>query len=254
MMARNLFQPIAILIIMTSIFVGCRLLEETPKTQVNEEPTAQHPAEEITEADLVEDMKAAGETYVKSIERLIEYYTEIDNKLKLQWAKKELDALGPKYGPPPKLGPIRYQAIESIRQADDLFYEAQALGRGIIDSDRKDILRRQLQKYEQLIRDYPTSDKIDDAALFAGLFLEADRNYVAALYYYMSAFKRDPETPYPARFKAAYILDKHLHRYNEAFELYIEAIKLEGRNGKHRQWKELAEARIREIEKLGEDK
>ncbi|MHC4121267.1 MAG: tetratricopeptide repeat protein [Planctomycetota bacterium] len=255
MMERKVFQTTAMLIIMTNVFAGCRPLEKPPTTQLDEEPPAQHPAAEITEADLVEDMVAARETYEKSLERLIEYYAETDNKLKLQRVRRDMRALIPIYGPPSRLVPDHFKANDTIPAADDLFSEAQAREP---PSDRtlprpSTVDRRRLQKYKRLIRDYPTSDKIDDAAFHAGLFLEEDRNYVAALYYYMSAFKWDPETVYPARFKAAFLLDEYLHQYDEAHKLYTEAIELEGSSGKYRQWKELAEERIREIEKLGED-
>ena len=77
---------------------------------------------------------------------------------------------------------------------------------------------------------------------------------MVALDYYRSTFQWDPETPYPARFKAAYMLDKYLHRYDEALKLYKEALKIESKNGKHEKWKELTENRIMEIQKLVESK
>ncbi|MHC4580675.1 MAG: tetratricopeptide repeat protein, partial [Planctomycetota bacterium] len=106
------------------------------------------------------------------------------------------------------------------------------------------------QNYNRLIKEHPTSDKIDDAAYKAGVIMEEFKDYVVALDYYQSAYKWDPETIHPARFRAARILDKQLHRYAEALELYQEAIRVEARFDKYRQWKEYAEMRIREIQKL----
>ena len=254
-MERKVFQTMAMLIIVTNVFAGCRLLEKTPTTQVDEEPTAQHPTEEITEADLVEDMAAARKTYLSSLKRLIEYYAETDKEVKLQWARKKLARLmTPAYpGPVPGLAHKQFKATDPIPAADALFSEAQAMKppNGVPPEPNKDRLR--LQKYDQLIRDYPTSDKIDDAAFQAGLILEEFREYRLAFEFYKDAFKFDAETFYPARFKAAYILDKHMDRHAEALQLYQEALKTEGVHGKHKVWKKFAEQRIREIQKLDKD-
>ena len=113
-------------------------------------------------------------------------------------------------------------------------------------------LRLALQKYEQLIKDYPSSDKIDDAAYRAGVILEELNDYMVALDYFKSAFAWDPDTIHPARFKAAHVLDKQLHRYADALALYQEALKIEARYDRHRQWKDFAELRTRELQKLDE--
>lgn len=129
--------------ILLNIFVGCRSLDKTPNALDAEESVAPPNSVETSEAELIEDLEAARKTYVNSLERLIEYYTEIDNKLKLQWVREELEALyRPIHRPEP--GPGHYKATDSIPAADTLFYEAHAMRRGIIDSDPKDILRRQL--------------------------------------------------------------------------------------------------------------
>ncbi len=46
------------------------------------------------------------------------------------------------------------------------------------------------------------------------------------------------------------MLDKNLHRNAEALKLYQEAVQTEGRFDKYREWKEFAERRIREMQKL----
>ena len=108
-----------------------------------------------------------------------------------------------------------------------------------------------LTKFEQLITKYPSSDKIDDAAYQAGEISEYFKDYSIALDYYQRAYSWDPDTPNPARFRAAKILDKHMHRNAEALELYKKAIEVEGRFGKNREWKDFAEERIEELQKSG---
>lgn len=250
----------AMLIILTNILMGCRSFDEEPRTPSDDGLEVPHTPPRATETDLVEELMRTRKAYQRSLERIVDYYTETGSKIKLQWARKELDALKSTCpNPVPRLAPDHYKATNSIPAADNLFRDAQALEKsiGVISETRynnRDKLRLAVQKYEQLIGEYPTSDKIDDAAFHAGLILEEFRDYMVSLDYCRNAFKWNPETPYPARFKAAYILDKHMHRYDEALKLYQEALKTEAKHDKHKQWKEFAEQRIKEIRELEEDK
>jgi tetratricopeptide (TPR) repeat protein len=146
--------------------------------------------------------------------------------------------------------------VASIPQADDLFYEGEAFEKkaGPLRPILKDenALRLALQRYDDLIKQYPTSDKIDDAAYKAGVIYEYFKDYSIALLYYQRAFEWDPDTIYPARFRAARVLDQNLHRNAEALKLYQEGVKTEGRFDKYREWKEFAERRIRALQKLDE--
>lgn len=248
------------LITLLGVFAGCpdpyrpesRIVPETGRE------TAFIPPPGASEIDLAEKVEISRKTYQQDLEYLVGYYTRTGNNMKLQWARRELSALKtmPRYkyilGPTPGED---YQPITPIPAADDLFYDAQKLEkeaglvRGIRDKNK---LRLALDKYEQLIKNHPTSDKIDDAAFYSGVILEELGDYMVALDYFKSAFEWDAETPYPARFKAAYILDRQLHSYAEALELYNEALKIEARFDRHRQWKDFAEQRIRELQRLDE--
>lgn len=233
------------------VFNNSRIISDTSMSEVS------YPPPGASETDLAEKVAISRQTYQQNLEHLVGYYTKTGNNMKLQWARRELSSLikMPRYryiiGPTPG----NYQASTPINMANGLFREAQAIEKSagpVIGVRDKDKLRIALQKYEQLIKDYPSSDKIDDAAFQAGVILEELNDYMVALDYYKSAYKWDQETIYPARFKSAYILDKYMHRYAEALELYQEAIQIEARYDRHRQWKEYAEQRIREIQKLEE--
>jgi tetratricopeptide (TPR) repeat protein len=104
-----------------------------------------------------------------------------------------------------------------------------------------------LDKYNQLIRKHPSSDKIDDAAFKAGGIYEHFKDYTIALLYYQRAYQWNPKTPYPAKFKAAFMLDKRLHRRAEALELYQQALQKEEKQ--HIDWRRFAEKRVRELTK-----
>ena len=261
-MARIVYTTVLITIM--SVATGC-VPSSTGPYVVPNPPDGRPPTVYIdpdaTETDLVEEMVINRQAYQQGLEQLQAYYSRTGNNMKFEWARKELRSLKTmtKYtyimGPTPGED---YRATRQITSADDLWYRAQEYekearplppSRLITDKNK---LRLALQYYEQLIKDYPTSDKIDDAAFQSGVILEELGDYVVALDYFQGAFKWDPETPYPARFKAAYILDNRLHRYAEALALYNEALQIEARYDRHRQWKEYAEQRVREIQKLDE--
>jgi tetratricopeptide (TPR) repeat protein len=143
----------------------------------------------------------------------------------------------------------------SIPDADDLYYDAQQLEKNagtlpILKNQNQ--LRLALEKYREVIRIHPSSDKIDDAAYRAGVIQEYFKDYSIALLYFKRTFQWDPDTPHPARFRAARILDKNLHRNAEALQLYQQAVKIEGQFDKYREWREYAERRIRELQKIDE--
>ncbi len=245
------------LITLVAIFAGCQPANDVYRVPGPERPSNPYFRPGATETDLVEEMAISRAAYEKGLEQLVGYYSRTGNNMKLDMARKELSShkrmLKYKYIIGPTASDL--QATDPVVAADDLFYATQRLQReatllGPLGDKNK--LRLALQKYEQLIRDYPSSDKVDDSAFQAGVILEAFGEYVLALEYYKSAFKWDPEIREPARFKAAYILDKHMHRYAEALVLYQEALKTEALFDQHRQWKVYAEGRIRELEKLGE--
>jgi tetratricopeptide (TPR) repeat protein len=172
--------------------------------------------------------------------------------MKLNWAKKELVALDNipqyRYIIEAEILPSNLRATTSIPEADEMYEDAVQLekeARVLIITKNNNKLRAALDKYDRLIRNYPTSDKIDDAAFNAGVIYEEFSDYSIALLYFKRAYQWDPETPHPARFRSARILDKRLHRNAEALELYREALNTEGKYGKRRIWVEYAQERIR---------
>jgi len=252
-----------VLIAMLNVLVGCqepgpervRLVPTDDTRPLNVAPPAG-----TSEADLVEEMAISREAYKRGLELLIGYYNKTGNDMKLGRAGKELQAfkLMTKYNyiMEPVLTSDVLEATTPVAAADDLYYDALAFEKssGVIPGlpRNENKLRLALQNYNRLIKEHPTSDKIDDAAYKAGVIMEEFKDYVVALDYYRSAYKWDPETIHPARFRAARILDKQLHRYAEALELYQEAVRIEARFNKYRQWKEYAEDRVRAIQRLGE--
>jgi len=254
-----------ILIVLLSVLVGCQGVDKGRGQRMPVDPRQSYgPGSVIniadtSEADLVEKMAVSRQAYKQGLELLAGYYTRTGNNMKLEWAQKELDALNtmPKYNYIIEAiaAPANLKVKDSIPGADDLYYEAEEIRKEagslpVLKNENQ--LRLALEKYNEVIRNYKTSDKIDDAAYNAGDIYEYLKDYSIALLYFQRTYQWDPETPHPARFRAARILDQRQHRNAEALQLYQQAVKIEGQFDRYREWREFAEKRIRELQKIDE--
>ncbi len=216
-------------------------------------------AADAEEIDLVEEMAANRKAYRQSLEMLMQHYESVGNHMKLQWAQQELQAFDEmpqyKYVIEAAVASSDLRAGASIPQADALYDEAVQLHE---EADKllvlkdKDLLRLALDRYNRVFREYPTSDKIDDAAFKAGTIYEHFKDYAIASTYYERAYQWDPATPHPARFRRAYILDNKLQRRAEALELYREALEIEAGQDRYQTWQTYAERRVGELSKTVE--
>jgi TolA-binding protein len=139
-------------------------------------PAAQPASPMSSERDILEQLAVNRQAYIESLQQLVTYYTGTGNEMKLKWAKKELANVmaSPQYTyvvEAQVAGPD-LRAVASIPAADQLYEDAVAtdkkarFGAPVTVDDR--MLRLAVEKYNQLIREYPTSDKIGDAAYKAG--------------------------------------------------------------------------------------
>jgi TolA-binding protein len=250
--------------VVLSMFAGCRLdtgevYFAPPRTETAMITPSVMDLSNVSEADLVEDIALNRQEYRQGLSILKDYYARTGNSRKYEWASRELKAMDSmvQYNylgdviPGPEL-----KARMAIAAADSLFLEANRIQRDagplpwswkveipyIKDPDQ---LRLALDKYRQLIKNYPQSDKIDDAAFWCGTIHEHFKDYSIALTYFQRAYQWDSSTPHPARFKAAYILDKKLGQKEEALDLYQEALNVEGT--RFLEWSDFAEKRIQEL-------
>ena len=203
------------------------------------------------EIDLVEQMTSHRRAYRHSLESLIQHYDAAGNHEKLTWAREELRSLDRipqyRYIIEAQVMPASLRATEIVPAADALYEEARRIHReaGVLPVLKdEEVLRAALGKYADLIRLYPSNDKIDDSAYHMGEIHEYFNDFSIALQYYQRAYQWDPTTPYPARYKAASILDRRLHRRAEALELYQEALVKEPQFD---DWRITAERRIRDL-------
>jgi tetratricopeptide (TPR) repeat protein len=259
-MAKRYFT--VILLVSLFFFIGCQSPIDSGNSRM------QPPRSTITstsvssvadkgEIDLVESVRANREAYRQNLNELVRYYNRTGNNKKLLWASKELNALNSM----PWFGYIiegtnitpDVRATTSIPDADLLYGDGELLMNeaklGGVVVTNKDKYRAALNKFELLIAKYPTSDKVKDAAYQCGEISEYFNDYSIALDYYKKTYQLDPDSStYPARFRAARMLDR-LHKYDEALKVYKEAIEIEGRYSRNLEWKKNAEERVAELEK-----
>jgi tetratricopeptide (TPR) repeat protein len=250
----------AAVMLLLTLLIGCEANTGTsqmlpPRTapyisEPNKPLMAPTSADEI---DLVEKMASSRQAYRRDLQALIQYYKTAGNHDKMSWAQDELAELNGihqyQYIIEAQVMPASLRATESIAAADQLYAEAEKLNRdaGLIPVTMlKDIslLQAALRKYGELISRYPTSDKIDDAAYKMAQIHEGLGDTTIALAFYQRAYQWDPATPWPARYKAADILDRKLHRRAEALQVYEEAI---AKDARFTDLRLMAERRVQEL-------
>jgi tetratricopeptide (TPR) repeat protein len=244
-----------LLIVLLNVLVGC-YEPDSGRSQFLPTPLKAVSVVDAGEADIIEHMATNRLAYRQYLESLVAHYKKTGNNMKLGWAEDELKRLNrmPQYNyiiEASITGPD-LKAKDSIAAANYLYDEAYRLEKAakrlvvIIDEN---LLRVALDKYNQVIKQYPTSDKIDEAAYRAGRIYEHFKDYTIALLYYQRAYQWDNATANPVRFKAAYILDQYLHRRAEALPLYQQAL---GNEKLSKEDKEFVEKRIDKLTKGGE--
>jgi len=254
----------AVVIVLLNVLVGCQSVDSgrgqlmPARTRTSIGAPGVVSVVDAGETDFVEQIAVNRQAYRQGLQLLVGYYTRIGNNMKLNWAKDELSALDSipqyKYIIDAEAAGANLRASTSIPEADETYQDALDLQKeagALLVVKNEELLRLAVDKYNRVIKNFPSSDKIDDAAYKAGEIYEHFQDYSIALLYYKRAYQWDPGTIHPARFRAARILDKRLHRYAEALELYREAIKTEGAYERHRKWTEFAEQRILALYSVG---
>lgn len=244
-------------VVLLAVLAGCRGVD-TGASQLVPRPLKDASvvkAVGASETDIIEQVTIDRQAYRNALESLIAHYKKTGNDMKLKWAKNEMKKLNkvPQYNYIIEsiVAPANLRATTRIAEAELIYIDARRLERAkkfhIFTRDSK--LRLALHRYNQLIRKHPSSDRIDDAAYRAGRICEHFKDYTIALLYYQRAYQWDPKTVYPARYKAAYILDVIQHRRAEALKVYQQALKKENLSTKQ---KEFAEERVKVLTKSDE--
>ncbi|MDD4888585.1 MAG: hypothetical protein PHU85_01550 [Phycisphaerae bacterium] len=150
-------------------------------------------------------------------------------------------------------GPVRARPQEKIAEADALMLSAMTSYRKLQGADRMGAraYKPVLEQLLRLIREYPQSDKTDDAYFYAAeLLKEYCEDDATAIEYYRRAYQIDPSTPHPARFQRAVLLDFRMNDRAGAIKEYRNAIRSESGLGTPwaRSNTDFATIRLRQLE------
>ncbi len=178
--------------------------------------------------ELVEQVLAARSQYKRALEELRAHYKTKNDLERMRWAEDELRQyhriLKPAYDPKLIVPPPTLQARENIPEANKLFtralmYKDKGYGTDYIDNQRRAELL-----FQQLITEYPQSNKIGDAAYNLGDLYEskAYKQYRLAALYFERAFQWNPFSTSDARLRAARLYDRQMLDRSRAIELYRE--------------------------------
>ena len=248
----------AAVIVMLNFFVGCQP-QYSGTSQIVPTPIESTVSpvdlEGTSQAEIAEQIAFHRQAYRNALEKIVDYYEQTGNQMKLTWAQRELSAFHsmPKYHyiiQASVAGPD-LRAQNNIREANLMFQEAlqyEKKAGPVVFLKNKNYLRLALTGYNELIKKHPTSDKIDDAAFHAAGIYKYLKDYELAVLYYKRTYQWNPNTEYPARFIEAQILDEKLHRRDEALDAYMLALKASG-EGEHLEWVEYAKQKVRKLSK-----
>lgn len=181
-----------------------------------------------SEIDLVERTVAARSDYYHCLQALNNAVKAGGDKDQVKAVSRELDGLQFARRYPHLLlvdlpGPDQTRPVEQNGKADELYRIAQDYFEHLklpwMYSARN--MRMALEYFNRVIREYPQSDKVDDALFYGGEILKEYFNEDnMAVEYYRRAYLADPDTPHPVRFQRAVVLDYRLHRRDEALKEY----------------------------------
>lgn len=206
--------------------------------------------------DLVEEMIQKRQDYVNHLIKMEREYLNAGDTNRANWARRQRELTEKVEVYPylteqtPMQQNVRTEVVprDSIPEADALFDEGYKLYSKFVGVPfvgfaylNKPEPRQAVDIFKRVIAEYPTSDKVDDAAYYIGNIYKEflrhdDPDNELALRYLRWAWTLDPQTPHPARFDSAVIYDFRLHDRARAIELYHDVLALQeaGNNSNQR--------------------
>ena len=178
--------------------------------------------------EIVERLLAARKEYQTTLETLRAHYIGAGDIERARWAEEELVQYHriAKHAyrleldvPPPTL-----QANYNISEANELYRQAMKFKDKGWNQDYVDNQHRAELLFQQLLTNYPQSDKISDAAYQLGDIYESKpfRQYERAAAYFERCFQWNPKTHFDARLRAARLYERYQSERSHAIEIYKE--------------------------------
>jgi tetratricopeptide (TPR) repeat protein len=182
-----------------------------------------------SDLELVEKLLVARRDYQTTLEQLRAHYLATGDAERAKWAEDELVHYHriPKYAyridlvvPPPTL-----HGTTNVPAANKLYMRAMSFKDKGWGTDYIDNQRRAEILFQQILTQYPQSDRISDTAYMLGDIYEskANKQYRLAAVYFERCFQWNPSTQLDARIRAARLYDRQLLDRGKAIEIYKEA-------------------------------
>lgn len=213
-----------------SYLIGCVVLFLTGIVACN----AQNPGKDnpspggASDLELVEKLLIARRDYQRILEQLRTHYLNAGDFERKTWAEEELRQFHRMphqpfildlVVPPPTL-----QGNTNVLEANQMFaraltYKDKGWGTDYIDNQRRAELL-----FQQLLTQYPQSNKISETAYMLGDLYEskAYKQYRHSARFFERCFQWNPTTTRDARIRAARLYDKLIQDRTRAIELYRE--------------------------------
>lgn len=179
---------------------------------------------------LVKRAMAARQEYQASLEALREHYLRTNDLERARWVEDELLSYHRISKRPYRLDldvpPPNLQPLHNIPEANEIYRRAMAYkGKGWL-AEHDDNMRRAEILFQQLLAQYPQSDKIAEVAYQLGEIYEsrAFKQYRRSAAYFERHFQWNPRSNNDARLRAARIYDKVLLDRGRATQLYREVM------------------------------
>lgn len=181
-----------------------------------------------SDVEIVERLLAARREYQTTLETLRAFYIGTGDIEKARWAEEELvqfhrivkNPFNLKLDvPPPTL-----RGDYNIPEANELYRQAVKFKDKGWGQDGTDNQHRAELLYQQLLTNYPQSNRISDAAYQLGDIYEGKtfRQLERAAAYFERCFQWNPKTHFDARMRAARIYEKYQSERSHAIEIYKE--------------------------------
>ncbi len=180
------------------------------------------------DVEMVERLLASRKEYQITLENLRAHYIATGDIERARWAEDELlqfhRMTKQAYILELELPPPTLQGIYNIPEANDLYKRAMVFKDKGWGNDFTDNQRRAELLFQQLLTNFPTSDKISDAAYQLGDLYEskAYKMYARSAGYFERCFQWNPKTQFDARMRAARLYERNLNERARAIELYKE--------------------------------
>jgi hypothetical protein len=206
-----------------------------PPTKTPEGKTPPPKTGPASDVEFVERLLAARKDYQSSLEKLRLHYIATGDSERTKWVEDELKQyhliIKQAYRLDLDVPPPTLRAEYNIPEANKLLRDAlEYKGKGSSLTGEHDLnIKRSELLLQQLLTNYPQSNKIGDAAYHLGEIYEAKpyKQPRRAALYYERSFQWNPNEQLDARMKAARLYDRTINDRTKAIELYREAIQHE---------------------------